>query len=109
MEAQAVQHGTKKTNLRVWTVLCAQHLHTLHMSSPSRTLWVMSAEDLTTTVHQLNSNHSSTTATLPQYSVPAPQVAGASKYSQLLSVCFLFFLQPTSKCIYFRLHSWWHI
>ncbi|VDK45487.1 unnamed protein product [Anisakis simplex] len=52
----------------------------------------MSAEDLTTTstptttVHQLNSNHSSTTATLPQYSVPAPQLAGTSKYSQLLSV-----------------------
>lgn len=46
----------------------------------------MSAEDLSNTVHQLTTNQSSTTATLPQYSVPAPQVAGASKYSQLLSV-----------------------
>ncbi|VDK77858.1 unnamed protein product [Litomosoides sigmodontis] len=38
------------------------------------------------TIQQLTSNQSSTTATLPQYSVPAAQVSGTSKYTQLLSV-----------------------
>ncbi|MFH4978010.1 hypothetical protein AB6A40_004719 [Gnathostoma spinigerum] len=44
----------------------------------------MSAEDLSNTVHQVTNN--SNTASLPQYSVPAPHVSGGSKYSQLLSV-----------------------
>ncbi|VDN05059.1 unnamed protein product [Thelazia callipaeda] len=37
-------------------------------------------------VPQLTNNQSSATATLPQYSVPAAQVAGASKYTQLLNI-----------------------
>lgn len=40
------------------------------------------------TVQQLTANQSSTTATLPQYSVPAAQLPGGSKYNQLLSVSF---------------------
>lgn len=53
---------------------------------------VMSGETGGHTIQQLTSNQSSTTATLPQYSVPAAQVSGASKYTQLLSVgCLLFF------------------
>ncbi|KAM3722916.1 Diphthine methyltransferase [Dirofilaria immitis] len=46
----------------------------------------MSGESSGHTIQQLTSNQSSTTATLPQYSVPAAQVTGASKYTQLLSV-----------------------
>ncbi|VBB28265.1 unnamed protein product [Acanthocheilonema viteae] len=49
-------------------------------------LSVMSGETGGHTIQQLSSNQSSTTATLPQYSVPATQVSGASKYTQLLSV-----------------------
>ncbi|VDN37064.1 unnamed protein product [Gongylonema pulchrum] len=37
-------------------------------------------------VQQLTPNQSSTTATLPQYSVPAAQVFGGSKYNQLLNI-----------------------
>ncbi|OZC08474.1 hypothetical protein X798_04535, partial [Onchocerca flexuosa] len=47
---------------------------------------VMSGESSGHTIQQLTSNQSSATATLPQYSVPAAQVSGASKYTQLLSV-----------------------
>ncbi|VIO92752.1 WD domain protein, putative [Brugia malayi] len=46
----------------------------------------MSGETGGHTIQQLTSNQSSTTATLPQYSVPAAQVSGTSKYTQLLSV-----------------------
>ncbi|VDN83631.1 unnamed protein product [Brugia pahangi] len=47
---------------------------------------IMSGETGGHTIQQLTSNQSSTTATLPQYSVPAAQVSGTSKYTQLLSV-----------------------
>lgn len=64
-----------------------------HCYPSDRLRSVMSGETGGHTIQQLASNQSSTTATLPQYSVPAIQVSGASKYTQLLSVGCLSFLE----------------
>uniref|UniRef100_A0A0R3S2N8 methylated diphthine methylhydrolase n=1 Tax=Elaeophora elaphi TaxID=1147741 RepID=A0A0R3S2N8_9BILA len=65
---------------------CFLYCYPNHCQCSDHPTGVMSGEISGHTIQQLTVNHSSTTATLPQYSVPAAQVSGASKYIQLLSV-----------------------
>ncbi|VDN55238.1 unnamed protein product [Dracunculus medinensis] len=58
----------------------------LSISSTAVATTTTTALTATTTVQQLTSNQSSTTATLPQYSVPSTVSSGSSKYQQLLNV-----------------------